>query len=696
VALAVAQAKDTRPAVSFESLQEFDAIKTSGASARRIEGRWAEGVHALEVRFEPGNQAQVEIPIREGDWRGYGSLALEATNTSREPVVFSVEVRDQAGAETAGRARWELAPGDKASYALSLNAPPPNKMGMEVEPPNDNFRMLSSDHHAVDLAKIAALRISMSELSGPRTVVFDNVRLGPGVSYEKMVDRFGQDTRRDWPGKVRSEADLKAQLAEEQAELKAQPAVPDRDEYGGWAAGPKLEAGGYFRTVKREGKWWLVTPSGHLFFSLGIDAVNSNENETVVEGREQMFEWLPGKDDPLAANYHVVRGWEQAGEANKQPHPRTYSFYTANLERKYGKDWYGAWQAMTMARLPAWGFNTVGNWSDRRLYDLKKMPYVGTIDLHGKVERLSHIPPFPTYQIYDTFDARFPQMVDQSVRALALERRNDPWLIGYFVDNELPWGFMRNDRTRYAVALEALRLGAASPAKRALVEQLKARYGNIEELNAAWNARLASWGELLEKPYHPGHEFTPAMREDMGAFVKELAGRYFSTVREALRKYDPNHLYLGARFAWLVYEKFAWTTQEVEEAAAQYCDVISFNIYLSKLDSRWDFLKLLDKPAMIGEFTMGAPDRGIYPEILGANSQADRARMYQEYVNSVVDHPALVGCHFFEYLDEPPTGRGDGENIVTGFVTVTDSVYPEMVSAAKKLRAEVYRRRSGK
>ncbi len=429
------------------------------------------------------------------------------------------------------------------------------------------------------------------------------------------MDRFGQYTRADWPGKVKSEADLKAQLADEQAELKARPAMPERDEYGGWAAGPKLEATGYFRTVKRDGKWWLVTPSGHLFFSLGMDSVNPSEGATMVEGREQMFEWLPGEGDPLAAHFQVSRRRAPAGAGNQRP-PRSFNFYAANLERKYGKDWYGSWQATTMARLTAWGFNTIGNWSDRRLYDLKKVPYMGTLSIHGPMEQLANIPPFPALRIYDTFDPRFPEAVDQSLRSLARERRNDPWLIGYFVDNELPWGFMRNDRTRYALALEALSLGAASPAKRALVEQLKARYGGIEKLNAAWNARLASWEELLQKPYPHEGDLTAAAREDMGAFVKELALRYFRTIRDTLKKYDPNHLYLGVRFAWLVWEEFAWTTPEVEEAAAQYCDVISYNVYLPRVDARWDFLKRLDKPAIIGEFNMGALDRGMfYPGI---------------------------------------------------------------------------------
>jgi agarase len=55
-----------------------------------------------------------------------------------------------------------------------------------------------------------------------------------------------------------------------------------------------------------------------------------------------------------------------------------------------------------------------------------------------------------------------------------------------------------------------------------------------------------------------------------------------------------------------------------------------------------------------------------------------------------------VGCHWFQYIDEPTTGRDDGENINTGFMTITDTPYPEMVEAAQAVNAEVYRRRSGK
>jgi hypothetical protein len=441
------QASTTRTVCSFEGPDEVQGIKATRASVRRVAAHATDGQYALEVRFEAGRQSWIEIPVPSKDWRNYGSVGLDATNTSVQEVVFWLEVRDQAGAETRGRT-WELAPGQSGSFGLSLNAPPP--IGMQGLPPVDGYLLLwHADHEPVDLARIAAVRISMTDLVSPRTVVFDNLRLGPGVSCEKIVDRFGQYTREDWPGKVKDEAELKAQLAEEQAELKARPALAERDEYGGWAAGPQLEATGFFRTVKRDGKWWLVTPNGHLYFSLGLDLIDATLTGTVVEGREEMFEWLPGEDEPLGAYCTDIGkaapppGYTGSG----QPVPLAYSFYMANLDRKYGKDWYDSWRAMTLARLPAWGFNAIANGSDRRLFGLKKVPYyVGTLSVRGEMEQLSHTPPFPELRTYDSFDPRFAAAVDRSLRGAAA-RRDDPWLVGYFVDNELPWGFVRNDRT---------------------------------------------------------------------------------------------------------------------------------------------------------------------------------------------------------------------------------------------------------
>ena len=55
----------------------------------------------------------------------------------------------------------------------------------------------------------------------------------------------------------------------EEKELADHPDPTGWDKYGGSKDGPALKATGFFYPAKHDGKWWLVTPGGHLFFSRG-------------------------------------------------------------------------------------------------------------------------------------------------------------------------------------------------------------------------------------------------------------------------------------------------------------------------------------------------------------------------------------------------------------------------------------------
>ena len=52
--------------------------------------------------------------------------------------------------------------------------------------------------------------------------------------------------------------------------------------------------------------------------------------------------------------------------------------------------------------------------------------------------------------------------------------------------------------------------------------------------------------------------------------------------------------------------------------------------------------------------------------------------------------PISSGAHWFQYIDEPLTGRTlDGENAHVGFVTVADLPYVELVAAARDANLSV-------
>jgi hypothetical protein len=97
-------------------------------------------------------------------------------------------------------------------------------------------------------------------------------------------------------------------------------------------------------------------------------------------------------------------------------------------------------------------------------------------------------------KVPDPFDPAFAEAVDGIVSNAASTYRGDPWLIGYFIDNELAWGVGNapDPRLRYALAVETLRLGTAR-AKRAFIAQLSKKYREVKNLGAKWGITTDSW-----------------------------------------------------------------------------------------------------------------------------------------------------------------------------------------------------------
>ena len=188
----------------------------------------------------------------------------------------------------------------------------------------------------------------------------------------------------------------------------------------------------------------------------------------------------------------------------------------------------------------------------------------------------------------------------------------------------------------------------------------------------------------------PGFNLTSpnqACRADLDSFTLAIARQYFQTVKAELGKYDPAHLYLGCRFS------YNYLVPQALQACAESADVLSLNIYEPRLNAaEWGFLSQYGKPVIVGEFHMGALDRGSFsPGLVAAPSQAARASMFTDYVQSALSSPSLVGVDWYQYMDQPCTGTAnDGENGNIGFVSVTDNPYPEMVGAARAVGQNLY------
>ncbi len=404
-----------------------------------------------------------------------------------------------------------------------------------------------------------------------------------------------------------------------------------------------------------------------------------------------MFEWLPSYEGELGNHF----GYRRSAHSGPIKRGETYSFYSANLERKYGettpRSYLDEWEEVTIQRMLNWGFTSLGNWTDPRFYDQERIPYFANGWIIGDFKTVSSGNDFWA-PMPDVFDPKFEERAMVTAETVAQEVQNSPWCVGVFIDNEKSFGRPETDEARLGIVFHTLRRdGKDVPTKRAFTNAMKAKYGDIDALNSAWDKSINSW-EDFDKGIDSSID-SQTQLSDYSILLELYADKYFAIVAKALDTHMPNHLYLGARFPdWGM-------PMEVVRAAASHVDVMSYNSYKEGLpDHKWTFLEEIDKPSIIGEFHFGASDSGLYhPGLLHAANQEDRARMYKEYMESVIDNPYFIGAHWFQYIDSPITGRAyDGENYNVGFVSVADVPYAPMVKAAKTLHTELYDRRFGK
>lgn len=391
-------------------------------------------------------------------------LAADVENLSDHQQRFCLQIKDASGDAYAGTA---LDPGEKATLKLqlphqSIYSFPSGAKGVRTldTAAITNIAFLVVWPYEGQFSNLLHFRVSNVRLTGTP----DWSRgVAPGA-YLPFVDKFGQFAHGRWKGKVTSYDELRADLAAENAALLAPPEA--WDEYGGWADGPQLEATGNFRTEKVNGKWWLVTPSGHLFYSLGINVV---------------------KTDSDAPDGRLHRAWYES------PAQSSMAFPTWNLREKFGKqDFKADYYDFVLRRLDSWGINTIGNWSDGELTKLSRKPYA--IVAVSKPDGL----PYLDGGFYDTLDATFAaKMRDAVAAAFAVQgsalahAATDPMCIGFFIDNELSFP---TDSAYFEPYFRACKeaLAAAAPGKL----YLGCRFKGLRNSDALWLA-AAQWCDVI-------------------------------------------------------------------------------------------------------------------------------------------------------------------------------------------------------
>ncbi|MBI3921178.1 MAG: hypothetical protein HY318_07150, partial [Armatimonadetes bacterium] len=209
---------------------------------------------------------------------------------------------------------------------------------------------------------------------------------------------------------------------------------------------------GFFRTEQRSGVWWLIDPKGFPFYVVGTDHCN-----------------------------YYAHGCEKLG----------YAPYHKNCETKFGSE--EAWAVSATDRLKSWNFNTVaaGHIPSTQHRGLAHIPILGLGQSFARVDDICK--PVNWTGFPNVFNPKWQRSCDKQALALCGPTKDDPWLIGYFIDNELEWW---GKDGRQGLLGEVFQKPPDHSSKQALIEFFRKRYTGITAFNSAWKTNLKDFEAL--------------------------------------------------------------------------------------------------------------------------------------------------------------------------------------------------------
>ena len=404
------------------------------------------------------------------------------------------------------------------------------------------------------------------------------------------------------------------------------------------------------------------------------------------------IETIDGRDWPidptgraviLAATQHIKPQGTHSDALGHSPYGRYVATHYPSAE---------AWADETLARLSDWGFTMLGNACPLGLLGHKTLPHVRNIQLGQRVCRgdpdwyIREWKYAPCTALPNVFHPKFAEACEWRAREQCAPFKDDPWIVGWFIDNELAWWGNRTSMPATGLFDAVAALPGTHSARRELVRWLGER-------------SAAQAGDLAKVP-----------SEIKTEFLRHYARTYYEKTVSAIRKADPNHMVMGSRYAGI-----SGAHPVVFEEAGRQCDVVTFNCYpwvdLDRgivLDEKGgtpiadlfrEYHGYAQKPFMITEWSFPAIDNG-HPCLVGAgqrmNTQAERTEATMLFARTMLADPHVIGYDYFKWNDQPRQGasRWSPEDCNYGLVDDENQPYEGIVGAFKALHGDLVKWRT--
>ena len=335
---------------------------------------------------------------------------------------------------------------------------------------------------------------------------------------------------------------------------------------------------------------------------------------------------------------------------------------------KYDGD-LNAWANATLARVHEAGFKGLGAWCHPVFHTLD-VPITRDLNVwkhHGPKD-------------YMLYSPDWMKVADEVIARAVTPLKDNKNLVGYYTDNELDWS---DASIGPAVYFDGL--ASDNPNRVEVIRTIQTLWPSVMEYNAAWNASIKDWSELNAQS-KLSREASDAYAKLLSVWIEKAATRYFKAMHDMIRKHDPNHLILGVRYA-------GFAPAEVVRASRGYVDAQSINYYVSDAMLDPDLFKRMfeeaDAPLILTEYGFHALDgrsgnRNTFGFQAQVPDQQARADAYEAFTTRLARLPYFIGADWFQWSDEPPSGRSsDGEDVNFGVVDVDDRIYKTLAESVR-------------
>ena len=368
-----------------------------------------------------------------------------------------------------------------------------------------------------------------------------------------------------------------------------------------------------------------------------------------------------------------------------------FKLYTGNrpfneaFAEKYASD-ENRWALNEWEKLKGYGFNTIGSFSDeKKVSRYLHVPYVLTLSPMGEyLESIKEgcIAKYGIENWHDEGPFNFPMVFDEGFTAYCEKTAAtvvtegfsaDEYMLGIITDNEFP-------------------------------------------VNTHFLETCLNWPDTTHVNYKTAHRWLKdnnltvkdaTVNEWKQKFAAYCYETYLSKVSSSLKRYAPNHMYMGTKETG-TQSSTALLNDYTFEVASKYVDVFSIDLYgtwCPQVDQLKKWSEKCGKPLIMAEWYVKGEDVALafpdqYTNVDGVGwtvpTQKDRGYFYQNYVLKSIESGVVVGWHWFKCYDGHPEEKLSGQgyyspdNSNKGLMSIRMEPYEDCLDIMKELNDQIF------